>query len=389
MGDGEDEGASGLSEAPQHPPRPQSQHEMQFQVDLTLSPPSGLTSSSAPAASARGFNLISFQAPSASTMSAPTRPSKQSRSRQGGTAGQFQVFGAATMTPPSPVLTKQIKNASKPPLGALPTTSRVSSAPRSSADAQRTPLPGSVSYSSSAHPYVSGSIDESVSSAETGDPNHTSLKRQRIDSDVSENDFAWTWPLSPSTGSGSLSAPSPRQAIYPPNHIPNRPVGDASSPRPTDDNPGCSLPHANGNLMHLQAASDFRRLSVNSLLAGPFDPNAVIDTSPENPLSTSQDDAKADHEAQDHSRHHHRGHNQYGIDAGFVDLDLSKNDDFNALSGTAGNSKFGKMSCYRHGKAHEPGGYYSKPMPVHIPRALGQLPSKLMDNPMNLLVCII
>lgn len=134
--------------------------------------------------------------------------------------------------------------------------------------------------------------------------------------------------------------------------------------------------------MHLQTTSDFRRLSVSSLLSGPFDPNAAVGT-PEN-TSAVQDDAKADSEPHDHSRHH-RGHHQYGTDAGFVDLDLSKNDDFNALTGRPGNSKFGKTSCYKPGKAHEPAGYYAQPVPVHIPRALGKLPSKLMDNPMNLL----
>ena len=70
-------------------------------------------------------------------------------------------------------------------------------------------------------------------------------------------------------------------------------------------------------------------------------------------------------------------------------MDLGKNDDANALSGVRSGPKSGKANGpERELKAsHDQGGYYSKPVSVRIPRALGTLPPKLTENPMNMLVC--
>jgi hypothetical protein len=75
----------------------------------------------------------------------------------------------------------------------------------------------------------------------------------------------------------------------------------------------------------------------------------------------------------------------YGIDRGFKDLDIGRNNDMNAITGSSpvddehlelvtGIGGFGD------------GHYYDKPVPINIPRILEPLPNKLLENPMNLLV---
>ncbi len=255
---------------------------------------------------------------------------------------------------------------------------------------------------------VTAIVAESLPPEDIGDGRPHSAKRQRIGSDFSERDFAWTWPLSPSTNSGSLSASSPRQLVQVPAFAP-RPVADATSPRQSDEGQGRASPLTSGNLGHLQTGTDFRRLSVTSLLSGPFDTNSgagtpVSSTTPPIPnssqptsVSRSVDGADAaqgdDHNnhSNNHHHHHHHSHNRtsrfYGIDAGFKDLDLGKNDDANALSGMRYGSKTSIDGDVEGSGGREKGGYYSQPITVRIPRALGTLPQKLTENPMNLLVC--
>ncbi|KAL2111465.1 hypothetical protein VUR80DRAFT_9955 [Thermomyces stellatus] len=98
----------------------------------------------------------------------------------------------------------------------------------------------------------------------------------------------------------------------------------------------------------------------------------------------------------------------YGYDLGQIDEDIGKNDDHNAISPvppapltpeeqtqgflqgsglkTAGvlpfDFRFGEKS-QRHPTAR--GGYYREPVAIEIPRSLGALPSRLQENPMNLL----
>lgn len=97
----------------------------------------------------------------------------------------------------------------------------------------------------------------------------------------------------------------------------------------------------------------------------------------------------------------------YGIDRGFVDLDVGKNDDVNAISDVAPVSSgalpydMSDLSSLLHGHGdgddcasgvHGPsarcelgGSYYDTPVIVRIPRKFEPLPSKLLSNPMNLL----
>ncbi|RYP64272.1 hypothetical protein DL771_008831 [Monosporascus sp. 5C6A] len=97
----------------------------------------------------------------------------------------------------------------------------------------------------------------------------------------------------------------------------------------------------------------------------------------------------------------------YGIDRGFTDFDLGKNDDQNAITGLSpllrreyvetpledidldldldlfpNEFGFGVETCDMNNEA---GGYYAKPVSIYISRNLEPLPSKLTENPMNIL----
>lgn len=117
---------------------------------------------------------------------------------------------------------------------------------------------------------------------------------------------------------------------------------------------------------------DIRRLSVNALLSSP----------------TNMEFANQS--------------KSYGIDKGFLDLDIPRNKDDNALDGITPLSNRGSLSNILenndpnhvaefgfglYGKAVLPSGdeYYASPVPVVIQSILEPLPSVLLDNQMNLL----
>ncbi|MCJ1386004.1 hypothetical protein MMC17_009129 [Xylographa soralifera] len=122
----------------------------------------------------------------------------------------------------------------------------------------------------------------------------------------------------------------------------------------------------------IRTSGDPRRLSVNSLLSSP----------------TAQETA-----------------NQmlsYGIDRGFPDLDIPRNEDRHVLEGTTpvptrssdpnifdgGSSHLHSEFGFRlHGThaTHGTDGYYSKSVLVEVPRSLEPLPPVLLENQMNLL----
>lgn len=140
---------------------------------------------------------------------------------------------------------------------------------------------------------------------------------------------------------------------------------------------------------------DIRRLSVNSLLSGP-------------PGMSYQDDQTYDGDAQgirdwtQQSQDESDDITIYGIDRGFKDLDVGKNDDANAITGVSPRTVRDHLNHslddnfelipmefgfgMKENPAFESGAYYDKPVHVSIPRALEPLPSKLLENPMNLLV---
>lgn len=145
-------------------------------------------------------------------------------------------------------------------------------------------------------------------------------------------------------------------------------------------------------------ASEHRRLSVGSLLSGPPGPA----------LSTHSDHTYASFPSaiQDWSllpNDVYQDTTTYGIDRGIKDLDIGKNDDMKAISGASPITlrdhldlvmgEDGQFSPVEFGfgmeiepVASETGAYYDKPVSISIPRILEPLPTKLLENPMNLLV---
>jgi hypothetical protein len=82
----------------------------------------------------------------------------------------------------------------------------------------------------------------------------------------------------------------------------------------------------------------------------------------------------------------------YGVDPGFKDLDLGKNDDTNAIikafKGSTVEDDLIAAESVRPRMERDfsgPKGYYDRPVPIKIPRDLEPLPAKLRENPMNLL----
>ncbi|OAA62711.1 c6 zinc finger domain containing protein [Niveomyces insectorum RCEF 264] len=352
---------------------PPSSTRSRFQFGSAASPPSTASSvftTSATSNKTQHLTFMPVQVPAPQPSASPSRPTKASSS-------------AATFSPFSAESSFRVMA----PMAAPSKASAKASGPR-------TPLPVSASLPNT-QPHPAPYTVDSVFSTDAADTQRHPTKRQRIDSDASERDFAWTWPLSPSTGSGSRSTSSPRQLGFSATLPATGSAADVSSPRtPLDESQGLAASHASSTLLHLQAANDFRRLSVSSLLSGPVDPYSAADTPPSSstpPVSAQALLQAADlslHEATsiNHGQHdHHHSTLYYGIDAGFRDLDLGKNDDANALSGVRNVSGSSKHTAFDYDANHAQGDYYRRPVAVRIPRALGVLPAKLMDNPMNLL----
>lgn len=139
-----------------------------------------------------------------------------------------------------------------------------------------------------------------------------------------------------------------------------------------------------------QESNDFRRLSVKSLLSedSPADSGSGSDSVFPGKLNISPFNYQK---------------TTYGIDRGFPDLDLPRNNDMIALNGvtpTMGTvdldrneadlanedlySEFGFGLNVSEG-FNEGSGYYATPVTVSISRSLEPLPPTLQDNPMNLL----
>ena len=144
-----------------------------------------------------------------------------------------------------------------------------------------------------------------------------------------------------------------------------------------------------------QISPDIRRLSVNSLLSGPPGDGPHTVTHVEHLTNISVypvPDIGTDTVT-------------YGLDRGFPDLDVQKNDDRNALNGMSPalvnderevmvQNRFGDdfyvptefgFGLQAKDTVFGKGGYYAKPVPVKIPRSLEPLPATLLQNPMNLL----
>lgn len=144
-----------------------------------------------------------------------------------------------------------------------------------------------------------------------------------------------------------------------------------------------------------QESPDLRRLSVNSLLSGPAGyqyPPEQASTPRSNPDS---------HDWSFQYRDLYTDTTTYGVDRGFKDLDIGKNDDANAISGASPLTSRDHLDFVldeesaempvefgfgMNSPAIEDAGYYDKPVSIIIPKLLEPLPPKLLENPMNLLV---
>ncbi|KAI1503246.1 fungal-specific transcription factor domain-containing protein [Biscogniauxia marginata] len=143
------------------------------------------------------------------------------------------------------------------------------------------------------------------------------------------------------------------------------------------------------------ASPDVRRLSVNSLLAGPPSLRGFSDeTNGHSRTMLPPLDTRVRPSTEP---------TYYGVDRGFPDRDLGKNDDMNAITGSSPllqreflDTPLGQPSedlfwnefgfgVVTNDSNDEDGGYYSRPVSIYIPRNLEPLPSKLTENPMNLL----
>ena len=172
----------------------------------------------------------------------------------------------------------------------------------------------------------------------------------------------------------------------------SQPLSLAGTPLTPDSAYGGDGPYSAKRLpLPVQDHPDLRRLSVKSLLSGPPgipSPNDHVRPPRSNP------------EAQDWSiqaQDLYQDTRICGIDHGFKDLDIPRNDDENAISGSppvtsrdhmelvldegvgASPVEFG-FGMETNSTAFEAAGYYDKPVIVSIPRILGPLPKKLLEN---------
>jgi len=145
-----------------------------------------------------------------------------------------------------------------------------------------------------------------------------------------------------------------------------------------------------------QEPSDPRRLSVESLLSGPpgisyeyhqgYGRRSISDSiqSPSANCGIPEE------------------YTTYGIDRGFKDLDIGKNNDINAISGGSPVAtrehldlvlndegqytpvEFG-FGIHAKDTEFEGGSYYAQPVTINIPKSFEPLPPSLLENPMNLL----
>ncbi|KAF2090857.1 hypothetical protein K490DRAFT_33228 [Saccharata proteae CBS 121410] len=131
-------------------------------------------------------------------------------------------------------------------------------------------------------------------------------------------------------------------------------------------------------LRHMPA--DHRRLSVNDLLVDSNDGSSgMLNRGHQPPPIYSGS-----------------GYSTYGYDIGQPDEDTPKNDDASAISlfsppvsycglNTSGPEQSENSGRRQKSIAFEADGYYTKPVPIKIPKSFEPLPPKLLENRMNLL----
>jgi len=222
-------------------------------------------------------------------------------------------------------------------------------------------------------------------------PHPAAFDRSPPTSAPANDEFAWSpqhsakrMKLSPT---GTIPHPQPSPVFA----IPQYPVPVEQSPSSTHftshsissivntpATPGSSITSGSpfpmpASTLNVQDAPDLRRLSVKSLLSDPSDET-------ERPRYERTESLRS---------------RTYGYDHGWPDLDIPHNDDHHVLlpkspdmrRPSAAASEVSTSSGEIDAKqiAFEPGGYYAKPVPVRIPKALEPLPDELLRSQMNLL----
>jgi Fungal Zn(2)-Cys(6) binuclear cluster domain len=180
--------------------------------------------------------------------------------------------------------------------------------------------------------------------------------------------------------------------------VPSSSVGTPLTPASSLSDDGYTKPYSAKTSPHgAQESPDLRRLSVSSLLSGP--PGIAHHNDRNHAPRSNPEVQDWDVQYQDV----YQETTTWGIDRGIKDLDIGKNDDMNAITGASPIAlrdhleldldqdgelipvEFG-FGMETNNTAFENGGYYDKPVAICIPKALEPLPSKLLENPMNLLV---
>lgn len=155
----------------------------------------------------------------------------------------------------------------------------------------------------------------------------------------------------------------------------------ASSPlTPAASSPYSDAGRQTSSSHGMLGSPDVRKMSVNSLLSGPPGPVARQYAPPSERAVNARTTLCLSQVT-----------TYYGVDPGFRDLDLGKNDDAHAIIKSSRHStaeddmKAVESIRTEDTSVTRPPGYYNRPMPVRIPQDLEPLPSKLRENPMNLL----
>lgn len=222
-------------------------------------------------------------------------------------------------------------------------------------------------------------------------------KRLRSDIDPNNTHFNMAMPP-PNLASGLYSSKESQGSAVTISAPPTS--ADPPTPVSSHGDDGYRTYATKGSPYAIHDPPGLRRLSVNSLLSGP--PGMPYEDVPS--MSESNHDDVDTHSWPSNAIDYYQTSTTWGVDRGFKDLDIGKNDDANAISGaspTAMRSSLdliinedGELTPVEFGfgmqtnniTAFEGGGYYDKPVPISIPRSLEPLPAKLLENPMNLLV---
>ena len=217
----------------------------------------------------------------------------------------------------------------------------------------------------------------------------TSPSRDRSDLYQKPQSLQSQWTSSANISTGALiSPPAVRYLSLSPSN-----GGLRIPPTPTASSLGSEDLHHTISLQSpqpTQDSSDYRRLSVKSLLSE--DPGTPVESGSSSdgvfPGKLNTDTFMS------------LDKTKYGLDRGFPDLDLPRNNDQTALNGMTpdlgtatlddmdgDNEWFSGFGFGFNGTAgfQEGAGYYTKPVTVSISKSLEPLPDLLRENPMNLL----